>query len=173
MRAREVELERVAPLLLARDGQLLPVPQLRVVARAGHDRRDEHAIGKRRFDPAETRHPPVERLVGDELPVPRGVQRRAGPLLHREPRRIGVRAQELRLRADDVDDRVQTDCLRHDAAPARLERAQDVRLRFGRRRRRQQKRVREANAGERRREVGRHGCLQGAGRPESRPPTIA
>ena len=57
---------------------------------------------------------------------------------------------------DDVDDRVQADGLGDDAAPAGVERAHDVRVRFGRRRRRQQERVLEAQAGERRREVGGH-----------------
>ena len=34
-------------------------------------------VGMRLLDAREARHPPVERLVGDELPVPRRVQRRA------------------------------------------------------------------------------------------------
>ena len=44
----------------------------------------------RLLDARDARHPPVERLVGDELPVPRRVQRGARPLLHRQPRRVGV-----------------------------------------------------------------------------------
>src|SRR5205814_1340033 len=64
--------------------------------------------------------------------------------------------QELRFRPADVDHRVQADRLGDDAAPAGLEGAQDVRLRLGRRRRREQERVAKTHAGERRREV-RHG----------------
>jgi len=62
------------------------------------------------------------------------MERGAGALLHRQVRRIGVGTQEHRLGPDNVDDRVQADRLRHDAAPSGVERTQDVRLRFGRRR---------------------------------------
>ena len=49
----------------------------------------------RLLDARDARHPPVERLVGDELPVPRRVQRGARPLLHRQPRRVGVARRNL------------------------------------------------------------------------------
>jgi len=81
----------------------------------------------------------------------------SGALLHREPGGLGRRAQELRLRAVDVDHRVKADRLGHHAAPARVERAHDVALRLGRRRGRQEKRVLEAEAGERGGQIGGHG----------------
>ena len=65
--------------------------QLLVAARAGHDRGDQHAIGIGLLDRRRSGQPPVERLVGDQLPVPRGMQRRPRPLLHREVRAVGRR----------------------------------------------------------------------------------
>ena len=97
----------------------------------------------------DARHPPVERLVGDQLPVPRRVQRRARPLLHRQMRRVRRRAQELRLRTGDVDDRVQADRLGDDAAPAGVERPHDVAVGLGRRRGGEQERVLEPEPRER------------------------
>ena len=58
-------------------GQRLPGAQLLVAARAGHDRRDDDLRRMRLLDLPDVRHPPLERLVGDQLPVPRAVQRRA------------------------------------------------------------------------------------------------
>ena len=78
--------------------------------------------------------PPVERLVGDQLPVPGRVQRRARPLLHGDERVLGRRAHELGLGADHVDDGVEPDGLGHHPAPSRLEGAKDVALRLRRRR---------------------------------------
>ena len=75
-----------------------------------------------------------------------GVQRRVGALLIDRWYDVGVGAEELRLRARDVDDRVQADGLGDDAAPSGLERAQDIAVGFGRRRRRQQERVLETAA---------------------------
>ena len=98
--------------------------------------------------------PPVERLVRDELPVPGGVQHAAAPFVHRQHAGLGVIAEEFRLRSGDVGDRVHADRLRDDAAPAGLERVQDVGLRLGRRRRGEQERILEANPRERHREIG-------------------
>ena len=68
VRAREVELERVGARVLAGPRQRLPVVQLLVAARAGHDRGDQH-LGRVRFlDPREPRDPPVERLVARSAP---------------------------------------------------------------------------------------------------------
>ena len=64
------QLEGVNALLLARRHQLAPVIQLAFVVGPGHDRRDEHLVRKRVLDPPQPRQPPLERLVGDELPVP-------------------------------------------------------------------------------------------------------
>ena len=116
--------------------------------------------GIRLLDSPEARHPPVERLVGDELPVPRRVQRGAGPLLHRQLARFRRGAQELGLRTGDVDHRVQADRLGDDAAPAGVEGAHDVGVRFGGRRRREQKRVLEPQPGERNADRS-HGAVLG------------
>ena len=156
MWTREVQFDRVTPFVLAGDGEILPVLQLRVVPRPGHDRGDKHMLRKRLLDPAEPRHPRIQRLVGNELPVPRGVQRRSRALFHREMRGIGIRAQKLCLGPRDVDDRVQSNGLRHDAAPASLEGSKNVRFRFSWRRRRQQKRILKSNPGKRRRKVDGH-----------------
>ena len=118
VRARQVQLERIGAGVLAGLGEVLPVRQLLVAARAGHDRRDQHAIRIRLLDALDLRDPPVERLVGDQLPVPRRVQRRLGPLLHRQLA-VERRAQELGFRPGDVGHRVQADRLGDDAAPAR------------------------------------------------------
>ena len=52
-----------------------------------------------------------------------------------------VGAKELGLRAGDVGDRMQSNRLADDTAPSRVERAQDIAVGLGRRRRREQKRV--------------------------------
>ena len=149
VRARQVQLERVRAGILARRRQRLPVPELAVVAGARHDRRDEDAIGVRLLDPREPRQPPVERLVGDELPVPGRVQRRPRALLHRDLVRVGRGAEELGLRSGDVRDRVKADGLGDHAAPARVEGAHDVAVGLGRRGRGQQERVLEPEPRER------------------------
>ena len=153
----EVELEPVRAGVLAVAGEPLPVLQLLVVAGAGHDRGDEDPVGKRLLDPPDAGEPPVEGLVGDELPVPGGVQRRAGALLHRDVGVLGSGAHELGLGPDDVDDRVEPDRLGHHAAPSGLERAKDVALRLRRRRRGEQEGIRELESRELDGSVGRHG----------------
>src|SRR5688572_32626134 len=50
--------------------------------------RDEDARRMGLLDARDPRHPPVERLVGDELPVPGRMERGAGSLLHRQTRRV-------------------------------------------------------------------------------------
>ena len=72
----------------------------------------------------------------------------------------GVARRNFVFGPRDVDDRMQADGLGDDAAPAGVEGAHDVAVRLGRRRRRQQERVLEAQAGERRRERVAHGRLQ-------------
>ena len=53
--------------------------------------------------------------------------------VHRQRATVsGLWREELRLRAGDVHDRMHADRLRHDTAPASLERAQDVALGLGR-----------------------------------------
>ena len=91
------------------EAELTDQPQpLRVGER--HDRRDEDAAGVRLLDPGYPRHPPVERLVGDQLPVPGRVERGARSLLHRQCGSPATPAG-FRLRPVDVDDRVQADRL--------------------------------------------------------------
>src|SRR5207237_6659719 len=65
-------------------------------------------------------------------------------------------SHELRLGAIDVYDRMEADRLRHHSAPARLERAHDVRFRFRRRRRRKQKGILELNPGKSYRSIHSH-----------------
>jgi hypothetical protein len=134
MRAREVQLQCVRALGLTRLRQRLPVGHFLIAAGARHDRGDENLPRVRLLDARNAWHPPVERLVGDELPVPRRVQHGAAPLLHRQPRRVDAGAQEFRLRPVDVDDRVQADCFGDDTTPPCVERAHDVAVRFGWRR---------------------------------------
>ena len=68
-------------------GRVLRMP----VRQHEHTGADPHAFGP---GGEERQHaeavPPLERLVGDELPVPRGVQRRVRPLLHRQLPGLGV-----------------------------------------------------------------------------------
>ncbi len=145
VRAGQVELEPVGARVLAGAREVTPVVELLVAAGAGHDRGDQHAVRVGLLDPLEARDPPVERLVGDELPVPRRVQHALAPAVHGQDAGLGLRARELGLGALHVDDRVHPDRLGDDAAPARLEGAQDVALRLGRRRRGQQERVGETD----------------------------
>ena len=66
---------------------------------------------------------------------------------------VRSRAEELRFRSRDVHYRVKTDGLGDHATPSGVEGAHDVAVGLGRRRRRQQKRVLETQAGKRRGEV--------------------
>src|SRR5688500_6243820 len=100
------------------------------------------------LDPPYARLPPVDGLVGDELPVPGGMKRRVVALLHRYPSSVGAGAHELRLRSIHVDDRVQSDRLADDSAPSRVERAHDVALRLRRWCRREHERILEVNSSE-------------------------
>ena len=117
--------------------------------------------GIRLLDPRDARHPPVERLVGDQLPVPRRVERRVRAA---SASRVAARPASTRRNfvfgPAHVDDRVQADRLGDDAAPAGVEGAHDVAVGLGRRRRRQQERVLEPQAGEGRRRAGRAHSLR-------------
>lgn len=146
VRAGEIELQRVDPLVLAGLGQRLPVVQLLVVSRSGHDRGHEHALRIGLLDPAEASDPPVERFVRDQFPVPGGDQGRVRPLGHRQPVAAVVGPEEFRLRAFHVDHRVQPYSFRYYTSPARLERPHDVAVRLGRWGGRQQERVLETNS---------------------------
>ena len=86
-----------------------------------------------------------------------------GTLLHREVRRVRRRAEKLRLRAVDVDDRMQADGLGDDAAPARIERTHDIAVGFGRRGRGEQERVLESEPRERDTQLRSHKHLDGSG----------
>src|SRR5260221_14435901 len=110
----------------------------------------------RLLDAPDSRHPPLQRLVRDQLPIPRAVQGGTRPLLHRHVVVIRGRAEEFRSRADDVHHWMQPDRRAHHAAPARIEGAQNVVLGLRRRRRREEKGILESNPGERDRTV-RHG----------------
>src|SRR5204862_7548661 len=73
----------------------------------------------------------------------------AGSLFHRHVVVVGRRAEKLRSRTDDVDDRMQANRLHDHAAPTSFERAENVVLRFRRRCRREEKGILELDAGER------------------------
>src|ERR1051325_3172942 len=118
--------EAVRARVLHALGQQLPVVQLLVVARAGHDRGDEDLVGERLLDRLDARQPPVDGLVGDQLPVPPRDARRVGFLVHRQAIAAVLRAEELRLRTLHVHDRMEADGLRDHAAPAGLEGSHDV-----------------------------------------------
>jgi hypothetical protein len=118
---------------------------------------DQDPVRMRLLDPLDPWQPPVKRLIGDEFPVPRRVKRRVRALVHREVIRMHVGAQEFRFRAGDVGDWMQSDRLGHDAAPSRIERAQDVAVGLGWRGRRQQKWIPKLQPGKSDRQVGCHG----------------
>ena len=88
------------------------------------------------------------RGLSEMSPVPGGVQRGAGLLLHGEVTGLRMRTQEFRFGTVDVDDRMQADRLGDDPAPPSLERPHDVALGLGRRSGRQQKRILEPQTGE-------------------------
>src|SRR5262245_31955885 len=119
------------------------------------------------LDAVDPRHPPVEGLVGDEFPVPRGVQRRPRAFLHRQVRRFGRGAKKLRFRSGDVDHGVKADRLGDNAAPPGVEGPHDVAVGFGWRRRSEQKRILELETGE------GDAQLRGHGENLRKGPTIA
>src|SRR4051794_366434 len=102
----------------------------------------------RGLDAADALDPPVERLVGNELPVPRAMERRSISLLHRDVVVAGRRAEKLGARTDDVHDRMQADRLDDDAAPSRIKSAENVVLALGGRGGGEEKGVLELDAGE-------------------------
>src|SRR5690606_41701430 len=59
VRAGEIQFERVGAFRLAGLRERLPVLQLGVAARTGHDRRDEDVIRVLFLDAGNPRHPPV------------------------------------------------------------------------------------------------------------------
>ena len=131
---------RPRPSLLAGAGaaRSAQCSELRVRSGARHDRQRDASTtiaGKAFLDPARPRDTTSRAACRRSAPVPRRMEGRAGALLHRQMRRIRVGAQEFRLRPQHVDHRMKADGLGHDAAPAGLERADDVGLGLGRRRR--------------------------------------
>src|SRR5688500_777829 len=77
------------------------------------------------------------------------MQSRAGPLLHRQLRRVWRGTQELGFRPRDVDDWMEANGLCDDAAPAGIEGPEDVVVGFSRRSGREKEWVLEPQAGKR------------------------
>ena len=133
VRARQVQLNGVATYVHDGPGELLPVRHLIIPVGARHDRGDEHAGGVGGLDLFQVRQPQVERLVRNQLPIPRGVRDGIGALIARHVRRHIAGALKDRLGACYVFNVMQTDCFSDNAAPTGLKRAQDLALALGRR----------------------------------------
>ena len=157
---RQVQLERVAALVLARGRQRLPVPQLRLVAGARHDRGDQGVTGKRLLDaPQSGTH---QSSVLSEMSSQFQEECSAAPgrfLIERCDDSASAR-RNIVFGTHDVDDRVQADGLGHHAGPARPRTRAGYSIRTRSAAPTTAGTDSQTNAGERRRQIGHGSSLR-------------